>query len=168
MRCAWDSRWGRKAQWGTGWEERWPAGRVGQWALRHDRGFCAGAAGEHRPGDQGRWSGRPPHWLTSAPWARTTPGSHGAQAPPVSRHVLSSGHLTAAASLLQVLSEPWRLSTSQSAQFQIRMFDPNKYPNHLGPGGGFGPVSALEGGWVGRTGPGFQWRAQGLRSSDQK
>ncbi|XP_074083251.1 carnitine O-palmitoyltransferase 1, muscle isoform [Macrotis lagotis] len=43
--------------------------------------------------------------------------------------------------LAQVLSEPWRLSTSQTAQFQIRMFDPEKYPNHLAPGGGFGPVA---------------------------
>ncbi|XP_020838504.1 carnitine O-palmitoyltransferase 1, muscle isoform isoform X2 [Phascolarctos cinereus] len=40
-----------------------------------------------------------------------------------------------------VLSEPWRLSTSQTAQFQIRMFDPEKYPNHLAAGGGFGPVA---------------------------
>lgn len=51
--------------------------------------------------------------------------------------------VSAVASLLQVLSEPWRLSTSQIAQFQIRMFDPDKYPKHLGAGGGFGPVSAL-------------------------
>lgn len=43
--------------------------------------------------------------------------------------------------LAEVLSEPWRLSTSQSAQFQIGMFDPKKYPNHLGAGGGFGPVA---------------------------
>ncbi|XP_027450099.1 carnitine O-palmitoyltransferase 1, muscle isoform isoform X1 [Zalophus californianus] len=43
--------------------------------------------------------------------------------------------------LAEVLSEPWRLSTSQIAQFQIRMFDPDKYPNHLGAGGGFGPVA---------------------------
>uniref|UniRef100_A0A8C5JYB1 Carnitine O-palmitoyltransferase 1, muscle isoform n=1 Tax=Jaculus jaculus TaxID=51337 RepID=A0A8C5JYB1_JACJA len=41
----------------------------------------------------------------------------------------------------EVLSEPWRLSTSQIPQTQIRMFDPNKYPNHLGAGGGFGPVA---------------------------
>nr|XP_055184866.1 carnitine O-palmitoyltransferase 1, muscle isoform isoform X1 [Nyctereutes procyonoides] len=43
--------------------------------------------------------------------------------------------------LAEVLSEPWRLSTSQIAQFQIRMFDPDKYPKHLGAGGGFGPVA---------------------------
>ncbi|XP_058165038.1 carnitine O-palmitoyltransferase 1, muscle isoform [Dasypus novemcinctus] len=43
--------------------------------------------------------------------------------------------------LAEVLSEPWRLSTSQTAQFQIRMFDPDQYPNHLGAGGGFGPVA---------------------------
>lgn len=62
--------------------------------------------------------------------------------------------MTAAACPLQVLSEPWRLSTSQTTQFQIRMFDPNKYPNHLAPGGGFGPVSTCGRGWVSRTGPG--------------
>lgn len=50
---------------------------------------------------------------------------------------------------LQVLSEPWRLSTSQIPQSQIRMFDPEQHPNHLGAGGGFGPVSAPEGdGWA--------------------
>ncbi|KAF3815131.1 hypothetical protein GH733_017407 [Mirounga leonina] len=43
--------------------------------------------------------------------------------------------------LAEVLSEPWRLSTSQIAQFQIRMFEPDKYPNHLAAGGGFGPVA---------------------------
>ncbi|XP_006888161.1 PREDICTED: carnitine O-palmitoyltransferase 1, muscle isoform [Elephantulus edwardii] len=43
--------------------------------------------------------------------------------------------------LAEVLSEPWRLSTSQIPQYQIRMFDPNQYPNHLGAGGGFGPVA---------------------------
>lgn len=69
--------------------------------------------------------------------------------------------VTAVISLLQVLSEPWRLSTSQIAQFQIRMFDPDQYPNHLGAGGGFGPVSVLERGWMSRTGPqGSQWRVQ--------
>lgn len=61
--------------------------------------------------------------------------------------------VSAVASLLQVLSEPWRLSTSQIAQFQIRMFDPDKYPKHLGAGGGFGPVSALGRGQGSRTGP---------------
>ncbi|KAM5289026.1 carnitine O-palmitoyltransferase 1, muscle isoform 1-T1 [Ctenodactylus gundi] len=43
--------------------------------------------------------------------------------------------------LAEVLSEPWRLSTSQIPQSQIRMFDPLQYPNHLGAGGGFGPVA---------------------------
>lgn len=104
----------------------------------------------------------PRHWLTSAPWARTTPGSH-AQAPPISRCARSAWCLTAAASLLQVLSEPWRLSTSQSAQFQIGMFDPKKYPNHLGAGGGFGPVSALAGCWVGRTGAGVSVESAGTQ-----
>lgn len=62
----------------------------------------------------------------------------GTRTPPVSRRALSTGLP------LQVLSEPWRLSTSQTAQFQIGMFDAKKYPNHLGAGGGFGPVSALK------------------------
>ncbi|XP_004845344.1 carnitine O-palmitoyltransferase 1, muscle isoform isoform X2 [Heterocephalus glaber] len=43
--------------------------------------------------------------------------------------------------LAEVLSEPWRLSTSQIPQSQIRMFDPNQYPNYLAAGGGFGPVA---------------------------
>lgn len=88
----------------------------------------------------------------------------GAWAPPGGRCTLSTWCLTAAAWLLQVLSEPWRLSTSQTTQFQIRMFDPNKYPNHLAPGGGFGPVSTCGRGWVSRMGAwGFRWRVQGLR-----
>lgn len=82
------------------------------------------------------------------------------------RHCLSAGcaaRLDGRASLWQVL-EPWRLSTSQIAQFQIRMFDPNKHPKHLGAGGGFGPVSALEGGQVGGTrGRACLWRVQGLK-----
>lgn len=105
-------------------------------------------------GDQGQLSGRSCTVFLLRPWPGPCLAHAGAQAPPVSRCALSTWHLTAAASLLQVLSEPWRLSTSQTAQFQIQMFDPNKYPNHLGAGGGFGPVSALEGGWVGRSGPG--------------
>uniref|UniRef100_A0A2I3RXL9 Carnitine O-palmitoyltransferase 1, muscle isoform n=1 Tax=Pan troglodytes TaxID=9598 RepID=A0A2I3RXL9_PANTR len=43
--------------------------------------------------------------------------------------------------LAEVLSEPWRLSTSQIPQSQIHMFDPEQHPNHLGAGGGFGPVA---------------------------
>uniref|UniRef100_A0A2K6FBU4 Carnitine O-palmitoyltransferase 1, liver isoform n=1 Tax=Propithecus coquereli TaxID=379532 RepID=A0A2K6FBU4_PROCO len=43
--------------------------------------------------------------------------------------------------LAEVLAEPWRLSTSQIPQSQIRMFDPGQYPHHLGAGGGFGPVA---------------------------
>ncbi|KAL8222618.1 UNVERIFIED_CONTAM: Carnitine O-palmitoyltransferase 1, muscle isoform, partial [Gekko kuhli] len=43
--------------------------------------------------------------------------------------------------LAQVLSEPWRLSTSQTPQQQIRMFDLETNPDHVSPGGGFGPVA---------------------------
>lgn len=44
--------------------------------------------------------------------------------------------------LLQVLSEPWRLSTSQTPQQQVELFDFEKRPDYVSCGGGFGPVSA--------------------------
>nr|XP_033814266.1 carnitine O-palmitoyltransferase 1, muscle isoform [Geotrypetes seraphini]XP_033814267.1 carnitine O-palmitoyltransferase 1, muscle isoform [Geotrypetes seraphini]XP_033814268.1 carnitine O-palmitoyltransferase 1, muscle isoform [Geotrypetes seraphini]XP_033814269.1 carnitine O-palmitoyltransferase 1, muscle isoform [Geotrypetes seraphini] len=43
--------------------------------------------------------------------------------------------------LNQVLSEPWRLSTSQTPQQQLVMFDLEKHPDHVSSGGGFGPVA---------------------------
>ncbi|XP_053911306.1 carnitine O-palmitoyltransferase 1, muscle isoform isoform X2 [Cuculus canorus] len=43
--------------------------------------------------------------------------------------------------LAQVLSEPWRLSTSQTPQQQLKMFDLDKFPDHVSTGGGFGPVA---------------------------
>uniref|UniRef100_A0A673XST4 Carnitine O-palmitoyltransferase 1, muscle isoform n=1 Tax=Salmo trutta TaxID=8032 RepID=A0A673XST4_SALTR len=43
--------------------------------------------------------------------------------------------------LKQVLSEPWRLSTSQTPQQQLNMVDINKFPRYVGAGGGFGPVA---------------------------
>ncbi|XP_014380535.1 carnitine O-palmitoyltransferase 1, muscle isoform isoform X2 [Alligator sinensis] len=43
--------------------------------------------------------------------------------------------------LAQVLSEPWRLSTSQTPQQQIRMFDLEKFSDYVSAGGGFGPVA---------------------------
>ncbi|XP_068787226.1 carnitine O-palmitoyltransferase 1, muscle isoform isoform X2 [Struthio camelus] len=43
--------------------------------------------------------------------------------------------------LAQVLSEPWRLSTSQTPQQQLKLFDLNKHPDHVSTGGGFGPVA---------------------------
>uniref|UniRef100_A0A8C8SGA3 Carnitine O-palmitoyltransferase 1, muscle isoform n=1 Tax=Pelusios castaneus TaxID=367368 RepID=A0A8C8SGA3_9SAUR len=43
--------------------------------------------------------------------------------------------------LQQVLSEPWRLSTSQTPQQQIKMFDVEKNLDHVSSGGGFGPVA---------------------------
>ncbi|XP_054843927.1 carnitine O-palmitoyltransferase 1, muscle isoform isoform X2 [Eublepharis macularius] len=43
--------------------------------------------------------------------------------------------------LAQVLSEPWRLSTSQTPQQQIKMFDLETNPDHVSSGGGFGPVA---------------------------
>ncbi|XP_014118212.1 PREDICTED: carnitine O-palmitoyltransferase 1, muscle isoform [Pseudopodoces humilis] len=43
--------------------------------------------------------------------------------------------------LAKVLAEPWRLSTSQTPQQQLRMFDFDKFPDHVSSGGGFGPDS---------------------------
>ncbi|XP_038242777.2 carnitine O-palmitoyltransferase 1, muscle isoform [Dermochelys coriacea] len=43
--------------------------------------------------------------------------------------------------LAQVLAEPWRLSTSQTPQQQIKMFDMEKNEDHVSSGGGFGPVA---------------------------
>lgn len=45
--------------------------------------------------------------------------------------------------VLQVLSEPWRLSTSQTPQQQLNLVDIQKFPKYVGAGGGFGPVSDL-------------------------
>lgn len=46
--------------------------------------------------------------------------------------------------LSQVLSEPWRLSTSQTPQQQVELFDFEKNPEYVSCGGGFGPVSAAK------------------------
>jgi carnitine O-palmitoyltransferase 1 len=43
--------------------------------------------------------------------------------------------------LKEVISEPWRLSTSQTPHGQTPKIDLKKYPELTGPGGGFGPVS---------------------------
>uniref|UniRef100_A0A8U8CJG9 Carnitine O-palmitoyltransferase 1, muscle isoform n=1 Tax=Geospiza parvula TaxID=87175 RepID=A0A8U8CJG9_GEOPR len=43
--------------------------------------------------------------------------------------------------LAKVLAEPWRLSTSQTPQQQLKMFDLDKFPQHVSSGGGFGPVA---------------------------
>ncbi|XP_055335542.1 carnitine O-palmitoyltransferase 1, liver isoform-like [Paramacrobiotus metropolitanus] len=43
--------------------------------------------------------------------------------------------------LKEILSEPWRLSTSQTPQTQTGRVDVNKYPDQVSPGGGFGPVA---------------------------
>lgn len=40
-----------------------------------------------------------------------------------------------------MLSEPWKLSTSQTPQQQLNLVDINKFPEYVGAGGGFGPVS---------------------------
>ncbi|XP_053572256.1 carnitine O-palmitoyltransferase 1, muscle isoform [Bombina bombina] len=48
---------------------------------------------------------------------------------------------TDSAFLKQVLSEPWRLSTSQTPQQQQKLFDLEKYPEYVSAGGGFGPVA---------------------------
>uniref|UniRef100_A0A7N8XI01 Carnitine O-palmitoyltransferase 1, muscle isoform n=1 Tax=Mastacembelus armatus TaxID=205130 RepID=A0A7N8XI01_9TELE len=43
--------------------------------------------------------------------------------------------------LKKVLSEPWKLSTSQTPQQQLSLVDINKFPKYVGAGGGFGPVA---------------------------
>ncbi|XP_076237733.1 carnitine O-palmitoyltransferase whd isoform X2 [Calliopsis andreniformis] len=43
--------------------------------------------------------------------------------------------------LKEVLSEPWRLSTSQTPHGQTSLIDMKKYPNCISAGGGFGPVA---------------------------
>ena len=44
--------------------------------------------------------------------------------------------------LKEVLSEPWRLSTSQTPHQQTDKLDLTKNPDLISAGGGFGPVSA--------------------------
>ncbi|XP_075894248.1 carnitine O-palmitoyltransferase 1, liver isoform isoform X2 [Nelusetta ayraudi] len=43
--------------------------------------------------------------------------------------------------LKEVLSEPWRLSTSQTPLQQLDLFDLVKHPEYVSSGGGFGPVA---------------------------
>lgn len=43
--------------------------------------------------------------------------------------------------LREVLSEPWRLSTSQTPHGQTNKLDLKKYPTVISAGGGFGPVA---------------------------
>ncbi|XP_078539011.1 carnitine O-palmitoyltransferase 1, liver isoform isoform X2 [Lissotriton helveticus] len=43
--------------------------------------------------------------------------------------------------LKEVLSEPWRLSTSQTPQQQVELFQLDKNPEYVSSGGGFGPVA---------------------------
>ncbi|XP_060033342.1 carnitine O-palmitoyltransferase 1, liver isoform, partial [Erinaceus europaeus] len=43
--------------------------------------------------------------------------------------------------LKEVLSEPWRLSTSQTPQQQVELFDLERNPQYVSSGGGFGPVA---------------------------
>lgn len=43
--------------------------------------------------------------------------------------------------LKEVLSEPWKLSTSQTPHGQTSRIDLKKYPNCISAGGGFGPVA---------------------------
>ncbi|XP_056272838.1 carnitine O-palmitoyltransferase 1, liver isoform isoform X1 [Pseudoliparis swirei] len=43
--------------------------------------------------------------------------------------------------LTEVLSDPWRLSTSQTPVQQVDLFDLVRYPEYVSSGGGFGPVA---------------------------
>lgn len=54
------------------------------------------------------------------------------------QHALSSAFFPLT---FQVLSEPWRLSTSQTPVQQMELFDLKKHPDFISLGGGFGPVS---------------------------
>jgi carnitine O-palmitoyltransferase 1 len=45
--------------------------------------------------------------------------------------------------LREVLSEPWRLSTSQTPHQQTELTDLSKRPELISAGGGFGPVSCV-------------------------
>ena len=45
--------------------------------------------------------------------------------------------------LKEILSEPWRLSTSQTPPSQTNKLDFKKHPEHISAGGGFGPVIKL-------------------------
>lgn len=62
---------------------------------------------------------------------------------PVISHHFPMTFLTTPFSLLspQVLSEPWRLSTSQTPVQQMELFDLKNNPDFISLGGGFGPVS---------------------------
>lgn len=51
------------------------------------------------------------------------------------------GSFVCVAGDLQVLSEPWRLSTSQTPVQQMELFDLVNHPEFISLGGGFGPVS---------------------------
>lgn len=39
------------------------------------------------------------------------------------------------------MSEPWKLSTSQTPHGQAGLLDLHKHPQHISAGGGFGPVA---------------------------
>lgn len=43
--------------------------------------------------------------------------------------------------LKEVLSEPWRLSTSQTPHGQTKRMDLKRHPKCISAGGGFGPVA---------------------------
>ncbi|XP_001363149.2 carnitine O-palmitoyltransferase 1, liver isoform [Monodelphis domestica] len=43
--------------------------------------------------------------------------------------------------LKEVLSDPWRLSTSQTPQQQVELFNLERNPEYVSSGGGFGPVA---------------------------
>uniref|UniRef100_A0A8C7MW97 Carnitine palmitoyltransferase 1A2b n=1 Tax=Oncorhynchus kisutch TaxID=8019 RepID=A0A8C7MW97_ONCKI len=47
--------------------------------------------------------------------------------------------------LTEVLSEPWRLSTSQTPVQQLELFDMKNHPDFISLGGGFGPTSTTWG-----------------------
>ena len=59
-------------------------------------------------------------------------------------YIVSVGKKIDSPFLKAALSEPWRLSTSQVAQKQTKLWNPGKDPRdteRISPGGGFGPVA---------------------------
>lgn len=57
------------------------------------------------------------------------------------RHLCPNVQKSLLSLTFQVLSEPWRLSTSQTPVQQMELFDLKNNPEFISLGGGFGPVS---------------------------
>lgn len=81
-------------------------------------------------------------------WEKTLPFSRryeGVQVPRCLLLTVDANHnyVKSIRDAFQVLSEPWRLSTSQTPLQQVELFDLVKHPEYVSSGGGFGPVGNL-------------------------